>query len=42
MRQNLLDLRMAEHCNRLPREMVESASPESFKTILDPALCNLL
>ena len=33
---------VAEHWNRLPREVVESPSMEIFKTQLDTNLCDLL
>ena len=35
-------MRVMEHWNRLPREVVESPSLEIFKTPLDKALCSLL
>ena len=35
-------VRMMEHWNRLPREVVESLSMEIFKTHLDAYLCDLL
>jgi len=38
----LITLRMTEHWNRLPREVVESPSLEIFKTRLDKVLYNLL
>ncbi|GAB0187115.1 hypothetical protein GRJ2_001176800 [Grus japonensis] len=42
MRKNILTLGVTELWNRLPREIVESPSPEIFKTHLDTILCNLL
>ncbi|GAB0178453.1 hypothetical protein GRJ2_000310600 [Grus japonensis] len=42
MRKNFFTLRVTEHRNRLPREVVESPSLEIFKTHLDMILCNLL
>ncbi|PKU36605.1 hypothetical protein llap_13091 [Limosa lapponica baueri] len=42
MRRNFFPLRVAEHWNRLLREVVESPSLETFKTHLDMFLCNLL
>jgi len=42
MRKNFFPLRVTEHSNRLPREVVESPSLEIFKTHLDKVLCSLL
>ncbi|PKU28386.1 hypothetical protein llap_21310 [Limosa lapponica baueri] len=35
-------VRVVEHWNKLPREVVESPSLETFKTCLGKFLCNLL
>ena len=35
-------VRMTEHWNKLPRELVESPSMEIFKTHPDKYLCDLL
>jgi len=42
MRKIFFPLRVTEHWNRLPREVVESPSLDIFKTHLDKVLCNLL
>lgn len=42
MRKNFFTVRVTEHWNRLPREVVESPSMEVFKLQLDAFLLNLL
>jgi len=42
MRKNFFPLRVMEHWNRLPREVVKSPSLEILKTRLDVVLCSLL
>jgi len=42
MRKNFFPLRVTEPWNRLPREVVDSPSPEIFKTRLHKVLCSLL
>ncbi|KFV83478.1 hypothetical protein N308_07240, partial [Struthio camelus australis] len=41
-RKNFLTLRVPEHWQRLPREVVESPSLEIFKTRLDVILGNMV
>jgi len=41
-RKNFFTLRVTEHWNRLPRDVVDSPSLELFKTHLDKVLCNRL
>ena len=42
MRKNFFIVRVTEHWNRLPREVVETPPLEIFKTYLDAFLCDLL
>ncbi|KFQ27387.1 hypothetical protein N332_02275, partial [Mesitornis unicolor] len=42
MRQNFFTLRVTEYWNRLPREIVEPPSMETFRTSLDVFLCDLV
>jgi len=42
MQKNFFTVRVMEHWNRFPREVVECSSMEVFKTHLDTYLCNLL
>jgi len=42
MRKNFFLLRVTEHWNTLPREVVDFPSLEIFKTHLDKVLCSLL
>ena len=42
MQKNFFMVRVMEHWNRLPREVVKSPSVEIFKTSLDTYLCDLL
>ena len=42
IQKNFFMVRVMEHWNRLPREVVESSSLEAFKACLDTYLGNLL
>ena len=42
VRKSFFTVRLAEHWNRLPREVVDSPSLEIFKTHLETYLCSLL
>jgi len=42
IRKNFFTLRVMEHLNRLPREVVDSPSLDIFKTCLEDMLCSLL
>jgi len=42
LRKNFFTLRVTEHWNKLPREVVDSPSLEKFKTHLENILCSLL
>ncbi|KFV09980.1 hypothetical protein N340_12536, partial [Tauraco erythrolophus] len=41
-RKNFFTMRVVEHWNRLPREVVDAPSLETFKATLDEALSNLI
>jgi len=41
-RRNFFTVKVTEHWNRLPKEVVDSPSLEIFKTCLDAYLCSLL
>jgi len=42
VRRNLFTMRMVKHCHRLPREVVDAPSLETFKVRLDRAMSNLI
>ncbi|KFR12130.1 hypothetical protein N306_10914, partial [Opisthocomus hoazin] len=42
IRKKFFTMRVVKHWNRLPREVVESPSLETFKARLDRALSNLV
>ncbi|KFV83675.1 hypothetical protein N308_06008, partial [Struthio camelus australis] len=42
LRKNFFTVRVTEHWNRLPREVIEFPSLEIFKNHLDPVMGNVL
>ncbi|KFQ01592.1 hypothetical protein N329_00522, partial [Haliaeetus albicilla] len=42
IRNKFFTMRIVKHCNRLPREVIEATSLETFKVRLDGALSNLI
>ena len=42
IRKTIFTMRVVKHCNRLPREVVDAPSLETFKARLDRALSNLI
>jgi len=42
IRKKFVTMRVVKHCNRLPREMVDASSLETFRVRLDGALSNLI
>ncbi|KFQ84007.1 hypothetical protein N337_03641, partial [Phoenicopterus ruber ruber] len=42
LRKTFFTVRVVKHCHRLPREVVEAPSLETFKVRLDGALGNLM
>ncbi|KFP08997.1 hypothetical protein Z169_10489, partial [Egretta garzetta] len=42
IRKKFITMRVVKHWNRLPREVVEAPSLETFKARLDGALSNLI
>jgi len=42
IRKTFFTVRVVKHWHRLPREMVEAPSLETFKARLDGALCNMI
>jgi len=42
MKKIFFTIRVVKHWHRLPREVVDAPSQETFKSRLDGALCNLI
>ncbi|KFQ67191.1 hypothetical protein N335_05238, partial [Phaethon lepturus] len=42
IRKKFLTMRVVNHCHKLPREVVDAPSLETFKVRLDRALSNLI
>ncbi|KFP11100.1 hypothetical protein Z169_00784, partial [Egretta garzetta] len=42
IRKKFFTMRVVKHCNRLPREVMEAPSLETFKARLDGALSSLI
>lgn len=42
IRNNFFTAQVTEHCNRLPKDVVESPSLETFQDHLDAILCHVL
>lgn len=42
IRKNIFTERVVKHCNRLPREALQSTSPELFKRYIDTAAWDMV